>query len=148
MSFEGLLPWRSFDRWECRRCGWCCCNYDVSVTVYDEERLRKYGDVFRRGKIGLYLKRVEGRCVFYEDGRCLIYDERPMACRNYPFYFFRRGEEGARFGNVYVYVDPNCKGFGGGRRIEEVIAELLEKRLSIFGGKGQRWITRKRSSSL
>ncbi len=125
MIDANLIPWRLARRWTCVRCGWCCCSYDVPVTFDDERRLRKYGDVFWRGKVGLYLKRIDGKCVFYDNGKCLIYDERPIACRRYPFYFRRNGEELARFGDIYVYVDANCRGVGKGRRIEEVLKELF-----------------------
>jgi Fe-S-cluster containining protein len=121
---DGLIPWRLVKRWECIRCGWCCRNLDVHVTVYDEERLKKYGDVFWYGKIGVYLKKVNGACIFY-DGLCKIYPERPRACIFYPFYFLKRGEEIAKFGKYYVYVDRNCRGIGRGRRIEEVLKELV-----------------------
>ncbi len=124
---ENLIPWRRVKRWECIRCGWCCKNYDVPVTVYDEERLRKYGDVFWRGKIGVYLKRVNGVCIFYDGSGCSIYDDRPKACRLYPFYVMKRGEEEARFGNLYVYLDKNCRGIGRGRRVEDLIPEIIKQ---------------------
>lgn len=120
-----VVPWTYVDRWECVRCGWCCRNLDVSITIYDEIRLRKYGDIFRKGKVGLYLKRINGACVFYDGKNCRIYDERPRACIFYPFYILKRGEEIARFGRYYVYVDKNCRGMGKGRDVREVITELI-----------------------
>lgn len=57
MSFGvNLLPWRRVKR--CIRCGKCCSSLDVPLTYEEEERLRKYGDVFRRGKIGVYLRKM------------------------------------------------------------------------------------------
>lgn len=123
-----LIPWRTAGRWKCVRCGWCCCNYDVPVTFEDEERLKKFGDVLWRGKIGVYLKKIDGKCIFYNDGECLIYEDRPIACRRYPFYIRRQGDYLAKFGNVYVYLDKNCRGIGKGRRIEDVLNELLSYR--------------------
>ena len=129
---KDLIPWRVAGRWKCIRCGWCCNNLDVPVTIYDEERLRKYGDIFWKGKIGVYLKKINGRCIFYKDGECLIYEERPKACRNYPFYIRKQGDELARFGNVYVYLDKNCRGIGKGRRIEEILNELFNQNMLTY----------------
>ena len=122
---RNLIPWRIARRWRCVRCGWCCCNYDVPITFEDEERLRKFGDVFWHGKVGVYLKRIDGKCIFYRDGECLIYEDRPIACRMYPFYIRRQGDELAKFGDVYVYLDRNCRGIGKGSKIEEVLNLLL-----------------------
>lgn len=91
--------------------------------------MRKYGDVFRRGKIGVYLKK-NGWCVFF-DGKCRIYHERPEACRRYPFYFREKGDYEAlyQYNNekIYVYVDGNCSGVGLGEKVEKVIQRLLSR---------------------
>jgi Fe-S-cluster containining protein len=129
---EELVPWRKVERWVCVRCGQCCNTLDVPVTFEEEDRLRrKYGNVFKRGKIGLYLKKKNGRCIFFKNGVCKIYDDRPIACRKYPFYFRSSGEDSALFEynglKIYVYVDKNCKGFGKGRSVEEVIKDILSQ---------------------
>ncbi|WP_290597996.1 MULTISPECIES: YkgJ family cysteine cluster protein [unclassified Archaeoglobus] len=105
-----LIPWRRVGNWKCIRCGKCCKELDVMVTSEEENRLRKFGDIFRRGKVLVYLKRVDGKCVFFRSGICAIYLERPMACVKYPFYFKSTGEEESYFAGVHVYVDSNCPG--------------------------------------
>ena len=130
-----LIPWKNVEKWMCIRCGKCCSNLDVPVTYEDEKRLKEYGDVFTRGKIGLYLKTVGGRCVFFRDGQCTIYNKRPEACKRYPFYFRCFGDDDALFcvGDVrlYVYIDPECSGIGRGENVERVIVELLKSTIKI-----------------
>jgi hypothetical protein len=87
----------------------------------------KYGDVFRRFKIGVYLKK-EGYCIFY-DGKCRIYAERPIACRKYPFYIRLKGSKEALFEfdceRYFVYIDKTCRGIGVGFKAEKVIRDLI-----------------------
>ena len=109
-----LIPWRRVKGWACVHCGRCCSTYDIPVTFEDELRLRKFGSVFRKGKVGLYLKKKKGTCVFWRKGRCKIYDERPTACKLYPFYVKKWGKEEARFNGYYVYVDSKCGGINKG----------------------------------
>jgi len=92
-----LVPWRKVEAWKCLRCGKCCTKLDVMVTPDEERRLEKYGDVFERGRVLVYLRKVKGRCIFLENGNCAIYPERPMACVKYPFYFKSKGDAESRF---------------------------------------------------
>ncbi len=130
-----LIPWRYIDRWECLRCGKCCRELDVPVTLDEEKRLRKFGDVFSKKKIGVYLKKVGGCCIFLEGNRCRIYDLRPEACRRYPFYFRSKGCSDAKIvvGErvIFVYIDPACPGLGSGRKVVDTIFELLSEKLIV-----------------
>jgi len=125
-----LLPWTKVERWACIHCGFCCSEYDIPVTPDEERRLRKYGNVFKRSKIGVYLGKKRGMCVFRGDDRCRIYDERPMACRKYPFYIKQKGDEDSLYvynGKVHhIFLDSKCKGLGRGCEIEEQIRQILE----------------------
>ena len=127
---QNIVPWRKVESWKCIHCGKCCSNLDVPVTYEDEKRLKKYGDVFTRGKIGLYLRKVGKNCIFYQDGDCKIYTDRPEACRRYPFYFRYFGSDEALFTigktEIYVYVDLECNGVGKGGNVEEAIKEILK----------------------
>lgn len=114
IELENLIPWRRVRGWKCVRCGFCCSTYDVPVSIDEEARLGKYGNVFRKGKLGVYLKRKEGSCIFKAKWGCKIYDERPLACVLYPFYIRNTGEEEAKFTyngvDYFVYLDKNCRG--------------------------------------
>ena len=124
-----LIPWRKAERWACVHCGFCCSEYDIPVTLEEEERLRKYGRVFRKGKIGLYLKKKKGKCAFRGKNGCRIYDERPVACRKYPFFIKKQGGEDSLFiygGKVYhVFLDARCRGLGKGDDVEGEIRKVL-----------------------
>jgi hypothetical protein len=106
------------------------------VTYDEEKKLRKYGDVFRAGKIGLYLKKLNERCIFFNNGKCLVYPERPEACRRYPFYLRESGDERALFvghgKEFYVYVDIDCEGIGRGEKVERTIERLINRLLVTF----------------
>jgi hypothetical protein len=58
------------------------------LTDEDVERLASLGfhpSYFSRETNGwLELKNVNGRCVFNDGRKCLVYDERPEGCRSYP----------------------------------------------------------------
>ncbi len=128
---ENLIPWRRVRRWECTHCGYCCEEYDVPLTFEEEEKLRKFGGVFAKGKIGVYLKKMGGTCIFRRNGRCAIYDFRPIACVRYPFFFREDGCEEAKFvfdnREFFVYLDKNCRGIGRGKRVEEEIKRVIER---------------------
>ena len=111
--------------WKCLRCGICCTKLDVMVTPDEERRLEKYGEVFERGRVLVYLRKVKGRCIFLENGNCAIYPERPMACVKYPFYFKSKGDAESRFDGIHVYVDSSCPGVVLGNH-SEAIVNILE----------------------
>jgi Fe-S-cluster containining protein len=93
----------------CLRCGRCCTQFGVCVTFADVKRICKetgedpedFLDYIREPPIRerkepaikidgesclLVLKRKEDNvCPFYNDSGCVIYENRPMLCRSYPF---------------------------------------------------------------
>ncbi|AEA46648.1 YkgJ family cysteine cluster protein [Archaeoglobus veneficus] len=115
LSPLNLIPWKKIESWACVHCGKCCSSYDIPVTFEEEERLKKYGNVFKKAKIGLYLRKKKGKCVFWRKNRgCTIYAERPKACRSYPFYVRKEGEEDAYFDGFFIYIDAECRGINKG----------------------------------
>ncbi len=130
MPPEELVPWRDVERWECVRCGKCCKTLDVSLSFEEEEVLKTVRpDSVVYGKIGAYVRRVDGKCVFYAEksgkGMCTIYSLRPKACKLYPFYVRNSGPENARYGSFYVFLHRECEGIGVGRPIAEILPEVL-----------------------
>ena len=81
----------------CKRCGNCCCRKVHGHTViYSEERnhlISKYpgiqGNIIRntdvQSGIGLAEWLIMQPCKFYHDEKCMIYNDRPITCRYYPF---------------------------------------------------------------
>ncbi len=76
----------------CLSCRHCCTNTEMILLREDVERIEKAG--FRRDSFAelrngfLRLKNREDYCVFLgENGRCTIYDYRPLGCRVYPLIY-------------------------------------------------------------
>lgn len=61
------------------------------LTEEDIRRLESLG--YSRGEFSEFrdgfirLKNVNGRCFFLRDGKCSIYEYRPLGCRAYPVIF-------------------------------------------------------------
>lgn len=97
----------------CMRCGNCCTQFGVCITPFDirriaaatgmkaeefvavidvpRERERHEPAVMISGRPSLLVLkwRKDRICMFYEPGKCGIYDVRPMLCRTYPFVLTR-----------------------------------------------------------
>ena len=87
---------------KCRRCGKCCCQFGITLSISDMNREPRLWDVavpiqnvgnpktraFMAEKkhpwvIGGKEKRGDP-CVFLAGTDCLIYETRPLICRDYP----------------------------------------------------------------
>jgi hypothetical protein len=127
---ENLIPWREVENWKCIMCGKCCRTLDVPVTMDEERELKRYGNVLRKHNIGVYLKRINDRCIFYEE-KCIIYPFRPIACKKYPFYFRKYGEKDSEFFDrgikLHIYIDKECTGIGRGLAVEKILQLLLKE---------------------
>ena len=78
-------------------CHLCCLETEMILTESDVRRLESLGyrredfSEFRDGFVRL--KNIDGRCYFLRDGKCEVYEHRPMGCRAYPVVFdLKRGE--------------------------------------------------------
>jgi Fe-S-cluster containining protein len=59
----------------------------MTLTEADVARIEAagHGDFyFVNHDLDLQLANVDGHCVFLDDGRCSVHDERPEGCRYYP----------------------------------------------------------------
>ncbi|MGM0432367.1 MAG: YkgJ family cysteine cluster protein [Spirochaetota bacterium] len=84
---------QAFERIDCLQCANCCLQVGPLVNEQDVERIAKTLRITRRDVVRQYLRRdQEGDFVFSHlpcpflmaDNRCLIYEQRPKACREYP----------------------------------------------------------------
>lgn len=73
-------------------CSLCCKDREVVLTRKDITKLLTYGhyeQVFSRpSKYGHNIKElifVDGECVFLKNDRCTVYNNRPTACRIFPY---------------------------------------------------------------
>lgn len=117
---------------ECAQCGGCCqgapgivratrrelegiaASLGVAVKhLLDEGLAEPHGAAYR-----LYESPHDGRCVFFTDNRCRIYDTRPQQCRTWPFWFNNLRSEARWQATV-----KGCPGIGRGRRYTK--AEIL-----------------------
>jgi hypothetical protein len=90
---------------ECIKCGCCCIGEDNCVLVFPDEIRRiisvtgeSWLEVAEPPKIGEWdsdgnfhtlewrLKKKDGNCRYFVDGKCIIYEVRPAICKTYPFY--------------------------------------------------------------
>ncbi len=88
-------------RFECTQCGRCCSgggDYHVFLNTDEAELIReslqlsvgwfrqRYLHQLESGELTVVLN-ADGRCSFLDrDGRCSVYEVRPMQCRTYPFW--------------------------------------------------------------
>lgn len=97
---------------KCRMCAECCSggNNEVMVSadeieIIEEKTGLKFNEIAepypewidaddeKRYTFGWVLKRGDdGNCIFLENKRCRIYDDRPNICRTYPFMIDNNNE--------------------------------------------------------
>lgn len=136
------VPWKTVIGWHCLRCGRCCREYLVPLTPGEAMRyIATYGPVVIPYKGKRYLlRKPDGSCFFltYRSGiaECLIYYDRPLACRLYPFYITTKPLEdfppeeaefilpGGR--KVYIYLDSSCPGVNTIRNITLIVKEVVK----------------------
>ena len=89
-------------RFECKGCGYCCsCEPGyVFLSQDDMNRMasglgldvRTFTDTYCRiVDMGLFkmvslLEKENNDCIFLKDGKCRVYDCRPVQCSTYPFW--------------------------------------------------------------
>lgn len=139
-KYNMLFPRTMF---KCTGCGRCCTEDTkherrIILTLRDSlEILEATGislnEFTEKNNSEVYpyvIRLVNGRCFFLQpDGKCRIYQVRPLVCRFYPFTLQRIGE-------TYVFqADPSCPGLVEGTYLDkeyfEKLVEQAEKRLDI-----------------
>ena len=102
----------AFDRFDCLTCANCCSTISPIVTDKDIERLAKQLKMKAVDFIGQYLYRDEDNdYVFKEtpcpfllpDNYCMVYEQRPKACREYPH------TDRKRFVQILNLTHKNCE---------------------------------------
>ncbi len=98
----------------CQKCGICCSNELINITLTDIERWVEDKTIYRilhlltindsEGRIQITLKKDnDGKCNLYhrDNKTCTIYDSRPLFCRSFPLGFN---------GESYFLKSSKCKG--------------------------------------
>ncbi|MGD9000180.1 MAG: YkgJ family cysteine cluster protein [Granulosicoccaceae bacterium] len=88
-------------RFECTRCGACCCgdeDHYIAVREQDLRAICEYLDISLAWLKRRYIEHLtrqyytvrigdDGRCVFLnQQGHCRIYPVRPVQCQTYPYW--------------------------------------------------------------
>lgn len=144
-----IIPWKLVKDWSCRFCGNCCINHKIPLLFEEFAKIEpKYGPrSVEPGERMFYVRLLpNGRCYFLrkqgEKYLCRIHNEKPYACRMFPFRILRApkygGDDLSKFeyeGDMfYVYLDANCNGIVLGNPsanfMEKVIPEFIKTYIS------------------
>jgi Fe-S-cluster containining protein len=89
-------------RFQCQRCS-RCCRFEpgyVFLSQVDLERLARTTRCTTEQFINTYCRTIEINgfkrlslkekanydCIFWENGDCIVYEQRPLQCKSYPFW--------------------------------------------------------------
>jgi Fe-S-cluster containining protein len=122
-------------KFKCIFCGKCCMNMNMNerkivLTKKDVERIlsvtklkiEDFANENINEKYPYIMKLVSGKCFFLDShNMCIIYSDRPLVCRFYPFLM-------RKIGKKYVFeADPSCPGLGDGEKLTEEYFLMLMK---------------------
>ena len=145
----------------------CCKQSEIQITPYDIIRLKKHFDMAsdefvarytipfemdQHGMPGLRLA-TQGKstaCVFLGDEGCIVYEDRPMACRYYALgnMALRKINE-TRVKDIYFVVkEAHCKGHE--EPVKQTVREYLDNQgVNDYTGNNREWmdiVIKKRTS--
>lgn len=102
--------WKQID---CTTCAHCCKTLEIVVDNKDIARLAQHFNISAREFTNRYVKVTEDKtkifsslpCPFLgEDNRCTVYEDRPFACREYPYLY----EEHFRSRSMSMIANAAC----------------------------------------
>ena len=127
---------------QCTRCSKCCrhdpgyvflSKNDLTLLsslfkISQKEFLEKYCKTVNLGmfrRISL-IEKKNNDCIFWDNGGCTIYEQRPLQCKTYPFWSSVLGSL-----EDWEALGRNCPGVNQGRRYtrEEIEEKLIKRRL-------------------
>ncbi len=89
---------------EKRQCHNCCIETQMMLTEDDIRRIEHLGykkEDFSKEEDGfIILRNIDSHCFFLKDGKCSIYNNRPLGCRYYPIILDLDAEE--------LIIDKDC----------------------------------------
>ena len=127
--------WYGVERtFKCKRCGWCCKNVVIDVShsditswiataKFDALQETSFIDNYpSKGKGGFYIAKTafnpKQPCPFLKNDVCIIYDYRPISCRDFP-----------TASNLEML---KCEGTKEFRFSEEAVMEVKKRQLADF----------------
>ncbi|NOY67136.1 MAG: YkgJ family cysteine cluster protein [Gammaproteobacteria bacterium] len=165
MSLDSKISFSCYKGIKCFNA--CCSSIDITLTPYDILRMARHFDIptwkaqlqYTRpyemdfhGMPGTKMRPVDGgaACQFMTDEGCSIYEDRPTACRYYPYGTMGMHRKGAsEFEDLYFVVkEDHCKGHEEDNEI--TIAEFRKQQgVEIYDEMNREWldiIIKKRSA--
>ncbi len=125
-------------RFECTGCGQCCTGGPGYVWISEEdiERMAAFLKISDIEFCRRYVRRVGNRysliedpknydCVFLENNRCKIYQQRPTQCRTYPWWPYQI-ESREAWDNAAQY----CEGIRSDAPLVPI--EEIERQLQLY----------------
>ena len=110
----------------------CCRETNMILTNKDVRRIHQLGfdeGVFSRKQDGwLRLTNHQGKCVFHNGARCVIYEQRPEGCRLYPIVF-DKGERCAILDEGCPHRDLFFLSEDAVQNLTNLVSELEEERV-------------------
>ncbi|NOY94843.1 MAG: YkgJ family cysteine cluster protein [Chlorobi bacterium] len=106
------LHCEAFEKFDCLDCANCCKTIGPRLTGKDIERLAKYLKVKPSGFIRQYVEVDEDNDYIFKehpcpfllpDNYCMVYEQRPKACREYPH------TDRKRFYQILTLSHKNCE---------------------------------------
>ena len=120
-------------QFECAACG-ACCGGEPGYIWMDEAEIRQAADAMGMHVLdfcqmyiaefarGFSLREKEnGDCCMLKDGRCTMYEHRPVQCRTWPFW-----PSNLRSAAAWREAGERCPGINRGRRWS--LAEIAARR--------------------
>ena len=122
----------------CTECGQCCSNPEGFVTITEVEAtaIAKQLSLSREDFLQQFTMRndeaeglielkshANGDCIFLDNERCTVYEQRPLQCRTYPFW-----PENVKSAHRWNLTALECPGIHQGRRYSAVeIQQIVDK---------------------
>ena len=123
--------------WNCIECGNCCGDLDKRTRMIlllpdDIKRIMNAGskgfyEEWKEGSFTGLMCKKDGKCVFYTETKCKIYEDRTLLCRMYPFWLEKHNDY------FLIGIDHECPGSVKGETLEEeFFADLLRMALDAM----------------
>jgi len=81
-------------------------SYMKNEPRYSEGNMRYHQ--LKDGKLTILKTKENGDCIFLKKGSCSIYEDRPLVCKIYPYWFERNGE---KIDIIAHDIDMECRLF-------------------------------------
>ena len=102
-----------------------CCTFGLPVVITSKDNQNLISQtIFFGGKQLKIVKQNKNGCIYFKNGKCIIYKQRPLACKIYPFYLSPGGK---------IFYDKNCPGIDHGGIVDiKKIKKIIQQEQVIY----------------